>query len=266
MNAIDYKKWERFSFTPKISDEIICPICSKGKLIFKEELFHAMETKQTKELENYSYFDVMIHYQAKFTGFLLCDYKNCQEYIIVVGDKFVTTDDEDVIIEDDGSITQSLTSVYYPEYFQPPIEIFKIEKYCPKEVKHQLISSFKHFFSDTEASANRLRVAIEILCDELKVIKKPKKTIGSPQRKQNQFTLHQRILELKKTKPEVAEMLLSIKWIGNYASHKDTVKRTDILDGYSFMQVVLNNIYDNNFKVLQKKSQKINKTKKPLSK
>lgn len=267
---IDYNLWQTLTFKSNVEPKILCPICRIGELQFRKDLFHIIKTSQTVRNEQDEYYDVMSHFEARFTGFLICENKQCKEHTTVIGNAYYDVDEVEIEYdkdEDTYHTHQPITRQLFPKYFNPPIEIFRIEDKCPKQVRKQLIASFEHFFSDIEASANRLRVSIEILCDELKVIKQRRITnTKSGITKIQKLTLHARIEELKKTKPEIAELLLSVKHIGNEASHNSSIKKSDLLDGYSFVQKVLNKLYDNYDNELVKKARKINKHKKPLSK
>lgn len=262
---IDYDFWKSLTFTPNVEPKILCPICRVGKLQFRRNLFHIIKTSETKKKESEEWFDPRSDFEARFTGFLVCSDNKCREHTTVMGNVYYDADEPE-FDEDGDAYYEPIIRVLYPKYFNPPIEIFRIEDKCPKTVRKQLIASFEHFFSDTEASANRLRVSIEMLCDELKVIKKRLIRKNDGTTKYQKLTLHARIEELKKTKLEIAELLLSVKWIGNEASHNSSITKSDLLDGYSFLEKVLDKIYDNYDNELIKKSRKINKNKKPLSK
>ncbi|NUK27898.1 DUF4145 domain-containing protein [Streptomyces lunaelactis] len=60
-------------------------------------------------------------------------------------------------------------------------------------------------------------------------------------------TLHQRIENFKKMKPDysdAADALLATKWIGNVGSHEDALKISDVLDGAEMINFALVEIYD----------------------
>ena len=59
--------------------------------------------------------------------------------------------------------------------------------------------------------------------------------------------------------------MLSIKWIGNYGSHNDSISRIDLLDAYEMMNAILDELYDNYSNKLKALSKSINDNKKPLS-
>ena len=262
---IDYNLWESLTFTSNVEPKILCPICRVGELQFRKDLFRIIKTSETKKKESEEWFDPKSDFEARFTGFLVCSDNKCREHTTVMGNAYYDADEPE-FDEDGNAYYEPIIRLLYPKYFNPPIEIFRIEDKCPKTVRKQLIASFEHFFSDTEASANRLRVSIEVLCDELKIKKKRLIRKKNSPAKFQELKLHGRIEELKKTKPEIAELLLSVKHIGNEASHNSSITKSDLLDGYSFLQKVLNKLYDNYDNELIKKSRVINKNRKPLSK
>jgi len=117
------------------------------------------------------------------------------------------------------------------ESFNPPLPLFPLVETTPNSVNEELLSSFNHFHSDISAAGNRMRRAIEKLCQELNAT-------GS--------NLHRKIQELSKEYPREANWLESLKLVGNEATHSDRVEEEDLLNSYQIFEVVLD-IFRRNF-------------------
>lgn len=110
------------------------------------------------------------------------------------------------------------------EYFNPPIPIFPLSSITPKIINEELLASFNLFHSDSCSSGNRLRRAIEKLCDELGF---------------NVGNLHRNIEAMAKEFPEESNWLNSLKLVGNEATHSDGVNESDLLNSFQVFEVVL---------------------------
>ncbi|MEM6299596.1 MAG: hypothetical protein AAF740_12985, partial [Bacteroidota bacterium] len=54
-----------------------------------------------------------------------------------------------------------------PKYFDPPMKIIDVPENCDEGVEKELESSFKLFFNDLDACANKIRRTLEVLMDSL---------------------------------------------------------------------------------------------------
>jgi hypothetical protein len=257
--SIDKTYWLNLHFRDDKFPDILCPTCRKGMLKI-ETNFISRDTRRSRELKNADYFDET-DYEEKFTGFLKCSNPACEETVVVSGSKFAEPDE--VVFDDDGEyLGQPWYTHYRPEYFTPAIEIFPLKKEYPKSVNAILRNSFTLFFLDVEACANKIRITIETLLDELGT----KRTFINRQNKREYYKLHKRIEDYKNTNGEIGELMLSIKWIGNFGSHSGELKKDDIIDAYTFMEVILDKLYDDGMEKIKRLAKTINKTKKPASK
>jgi len=64
--------------------------------------------------------------------------------------------------------------------------------------------------------------------------------------------------------PEIAIKLLALKWLGNKGSHTENMSKNDVLDAYEILDSVLDELYVGYQKLVDKKVEKIVKSKKPL--
>ena len=258
---IDKHYWTSFHFRKDYIPDIPCPTCHAGRLK-KAKDFLTRETRRSRELQSKVYFDVM-DYEEKFLGFLVCDNRSCKENVAVIGKMYAEPDLDNSKLDEDGMYLGQLYYTHYqPEYFSPPLEIFNLKKEYPFSVNKALRAAFSLYFTDIESCANKIRIAIELLLDELGI----NKTYISKKGKRELIKLNDRIEKYRSKNNEIADLLLSVKWIGNYGSHRESLKKEDLIDAFSFLQTSLDKLYDKSLKKILTLSQTINKKKKPLSK
>ncbi len=242
---IDKNYWSYLHFREGKSSDITCPTCGKGKMNILEK-FAIQQTRNTLELLQGDY-DIE-NLDEKFSGLLICDKEYCKEVVAVSG-----TAIPELIDGDPEAITREYFQCLIPEYFSPPLKIFPLKDVYPQRVREILEKSFSLFFVDSDSCGNKIRISVEALLDELGVEWKKGER------------LHDRINNNKKTNDFIRDMLLSIKWIGNYGSHNDSISRSDLLDAYEMMNAILDELYDNYTKKLSALSKRINDNKKPPS-
>lgn len=253
--SIDKSYWIDFGFNSDKIPSILCPNCHKGKLQIKDTFISA-QTKHSKEKYDSECFSET-DYEEKFCGMLECDNNTCKEIITVVGTMFL----DPISRYEDGMSYTEWRPFFKPEYFAPQLDIFELKKKYPLKVRNALINSFKLFFADNESCANKIRIVVEVLLDELKI----PRTYNKNNKRKNYF-LHKRIELFQSKEQDLGALMLSIKWIGNYGSHIDKLSKSDLIDAFIFLQSVLDKLYDDRNKELLKLSSMINKRKKPASK
>ncbi|MEA2113220.1 MAG: DUF4145 domain-containing protein [Patescibacteria group bacterium] len=145
---------------------------------------------------------------------------------------------------------------FHPKFFLPHLNIFKIAKNTPSDIKSSIAESFKLFFASPSSSSNHLRIALEKLLDYLKVkrfeIKKRKRFLINP---------HRRIELLPIKYSDLKDLFFAIKWLGNTGSHSDDIKIDDIMDAYDIFEIVLDELFDNRTEKTKKIARQINKKK-----
>ncbi len=226
-----------------------CPSCESGLLIPpKQGGFIQSETNESKEMNSYGGY-----YYTEYVFSLHLKCSNCNETVVVSGKMSIENYPSD---EEQGIQTNII-----PISFFPAPKIISIPKSCPKTVSKLLNESFGLYWLDISSCANKIRISIEVLLNELKV--KKTKTVQS---KRKNLSLHERILLYKSINSEVANFLLAIKWIGNAGSHFSDITKEDILDAYELLEFSLEQLYEDKKKKLVKMSKEINKRKKPIKK
>lgn len=241
-----------------------CPKCYKGILKPTENGFHYGESGDTSEEVINSRGSMRLSdYAFHYSVLLRCD--NCHEHVASGGrgfvDEFVLLDDDDNLVFDaSGNPETDFVKRFSPEFFCPPIHIFKISSKCPKSISKEIVSSFNLFFTDPSASANSVRKTVEAILTHQGV-----KRFHNNNGKRKKIILHNRIQIYEKTNPTVAQMLFAVKWIGNEGSHSGEIKKNDLLDAYEILEIILGELYVGYMKQVNKKITMINQTKKPLS-
>lgn len=259
---IDKEYWLNLNFTQDYSIDIRkenpmkldieCPKCGKGKLN-KFGKFTICETKDTIELSKQKHMDYDIEcLDEKFSGLLKCDF--CKDVVAVCG----TSNPEHDYDEEDPSIEYSYFRRLNPEYFSPPLKIFKLKLKYPLKVTEILLKSFSLFFIDNDSCGNKIRISVEALLDELGIARK------NPV-KEESYSLNQRINIYSAVNKYIGDLMHSIRWIGNYGSHENSLTQSDLLDAYIIINHILDYLYDNQENKISELSKSINENKKPAS-
>ncbi len=245
------KIWLKDSFSKNSIPDWTCPSCSHGLLKIEKEHFHFEETKQSKSWHNHDEWEPEF-IQYRFHGTLKC--KNCDDFVSFLG----TGGLEHIryYIEFPPEHVERYDEVFSPKYFHPPLNIFEINEKTPQDIEQEIVDSFGLFWNDLPSCANKIRTSLEMLMNQQKVQKTFMK--GG---KRIRLTLHKRIEAFKITKPEIADFLLAIKWIGNSGSHIGRLEKVDVLDAYELLEHSLNKVFDDKENELKKKSREINKRK-----
>lgn len=239
-NYFDYiNKRFTVSFTEHNTPPVLCPHCSTGEIKLDNATFSFEENPDSKALHSHPEFEVdCIEY--RYSGSFLCPNCNGRTYSCGTGShhEFPPQGPDDEY-ED--------FPIFYPKYFEPAIPLFLIHNKCPKPVQDLLFSSFKLAWTDVSASANKLRIAIETLLTtidpELAKIK----------------VLHERIEAFSKSQPEVAKLLMAIKWLGNEASHEGALKEYDLAFAYEVMELSINRLFDDSEDKIKQLVELVNK-------
>lgn len=217
-----------------------CPTCNSGILVLQRKSLRFRESARQFDVEEFGGEDfesnmilgilrfvgkatlMMMVRQARFHAFLLCNDKSCKEVVTVCGRAKVPS------ALQKSRVTESQSHFILPEYFSPPLLIFSLPPEYPQEVRMELVKSFSIFFADTSAAANKLRIAVERIMD----------VIGIPP-----GGLAPRLRAFKELNHELGEMLLSVKWLGDKASHSTGLSKKKILDAYEITEYVMKQLF-----------------------
>ncbi len=230
-----------------------CPTCDKGILKGKEGGFFYTESKLSRDAQKHGDWDpewTDYVYSCQF----ICTNPACGDIIVNVGTGAV---DYDILSDSYGQPDGiQYFDVFRPKYFLPHLNIFKIAKNTPANIKASINASFDLFFANPSSSSNHLRIALERLLDFLKV-----KRFETRKNKRVLINLHKRIDLLPPKYDDFKDLFFAIKWLGNNGSHSNEISMDDVMDAYDIFENVLDELFDNRTEKTKKIAKKINKTK-----
>ena len=236
-----------------------CPTCHRGTLKSEKnniKLFEGASSLSIRSHDNWE--PEWLH--GVFLGLLKCSNTSCGETVIFSGNYNSEENYEFDYFSDRYDMV--LNNYLTPINFNPPIHFFEINKDVPIHIRQEIISCFNLYWSDISSSANKVRVVVELIMDDMKVAKT---YVHSGKRKG--YSLHRRIELFKKVNHEQAELLMAIKWIGNSGSHTSSeLTKDDILDSFEILEHVTTKLYETESKRINQLTKKINKRKKPIGK
>lgn len=221
-----------------------CPACGRTTLevdtdsIFTNETVASVKNRD----EDFDIENIVEVYKGNF----ICINKKCKEQIYHIGKGGYEWEYFDYV-EAAGYLSPSRrepSSYMVPEYITPFIKYFEIPNKTPNEIVNALNEAFKLTPTSYSAAANKVRVAVEVLCS----------TFGIDGRREGGsfIVLNTRINNIEegnllfpyKTK------LSAIKWLGNAGSHEqDEVDIESLFHSYEIIKNVLDGLYNKNDRV-----------------
>ena len=190
-----------------------------------------------------------------FTAWAACGNSRCKQPMAIIGKGRVT------MVDDDNR------GHAYEDYFQPLLchpmpDILYLPEETPENIRDELRAAFTLFWTQAAACAGRLRVALELLLDHLKIPKRKKLEGG----KFKSLTLHDRIQCFGKNEPALGTQFMALKWLGNSGSHDRDVRSGDVLDGFAIMEYAIEEIIGRRTATLTKLVTTLTKKHKPKPK
>jgi|LNFM01.1.fsa_nt_gb hypothetical protein len=236
-----------------------CPSCQSGNLKGDKTTIKVIESAASKAAHSDEDWDPE-WISGHFGGTLKCSNAQCGDLVLVMGKMFVDPDSE--YDEENDTMHYIYREFLIPQAFFPSLHIFQIHPDVPRDLASAIVESFKLYWIDISSCANKIRIVVELIMDEQKITRTF--TTGG---KRKSHSLHKRIELFKVTKPEEADYLMAIKWIGNSGSHTNGgLTKDDILDAYEILEFVTTKLYEKDSHRLKKLSKEINKKKKPIAK
>lgn len=230
-----------------------CPTCNKGILKGKEGSFLYTESKSSLDAHKHDDWEpewIEYTYSCQF----ICTNPACEDTVVNLGTGSVDYDPT----YDSHGVPEGIQYFAYfqPKYFQPHLNIFKIAKNTPDDIKESINESFKLFFASPPSSANHLRIALEKLLDFLKV-----KRFETKKGKRLLINLHRRIDLLPAKYSNFKDLFFAIKWLGNTGSHSNKINIDDVMDAYDIFENILDELFDNRTEKTKRIAKQINKSK-----
>ena len=201
-----------------------CPACGNGTLALVPNSLVAKETVESRQL-----YEVLCEPESTaytFSAWLRCNYGDCGEEVVVVGNGTVARFDR---MNEAGEEEEKYIRSFHPLFCWPMPDMFELPEKCPPEVQTELRAGFRLFWSDQAASAGRVRVSLERLMDHYRI---------------PELKLHDRIKEFSKAETTAGEKLMALKWLGNTGSHQGSVSRDDLLDGFEVLEYSIAELFD----------------------
>lgn len=234
---------KRFSDRPV--EAYLCGRCKKGHLTPEPDSFAAEEPGFSANARDGDFWEPdWLEY--RFTFRCRCSNSKCGEISFVAGS---------------GVLDQRYDYDGQPEYFDsfkihsffPAPYLAEVPRELPDKVLKSLERSFLLYWADTSAAANALRASLEFVLDELKVPRTQKRDDGSEHR----LNLHQRIDAAEKQKPELKDLFLALKDVGNLGSHGGDVADGDYSDAVEIFAHILTSLFQDDAKRIKELAQKL---------
>lgn len=214
-----------------------CIFCSKGEVFLDAASFLKEATADARAAQKHDDFE---HEWTEYTFMALsrCNNVECGQMYAIAGKGSVECER---IADNKFEYVDS----FEIKHVHPSPHLISIPKKTPEAIRNELLASFALYWLDGASCAGRIRLAIECLMDELNV----------PAAK----TLNKRLDKYKEQELDKAEKLIAVKWFGNTAIHQGQVQHKDVLAAYSVIEYVLEEIYDDKEKVINKNVAMLNK-------
>lgn len=252
----DRKLWaDRFTKLPSWP----CPRCHHGRLQVIKETFDDRETLASKEAHGHEAWDPD-WIEKRFSAHLTCSEENCGEGAVVIG---TTRVDMEYGYDYDGNTITEVIDFYFPEIIHPSPLIIHVAEEAPEEIRDEIRRASALVWVDAASSANKLRLAAERILTALGV--KRTKTIKG---KRRPISLSERIDLIGKTDSKISDLLHSIRFLGNHASHEslEDVDRNDLLSAFEIIEHVIDHAFSTKTKRLMSTAKDLRKRKgKPKS-
>lgn len=228
-----------------------CPYCQNGILQCGEGDLYYFESPESKALR-YDEFWEPDWIEYIFNASLRC--KACSEVVLCSGKGTeiglsIQGDEEELSKLDPEDWT---SRGFVPKYFVPSLNLCQIPDECPDIIIEDIKASFSLAFSDFSASGNRLRSALEKLTSHL-----------LPNSTKN---FHDRLVELATVDGEASEILMSIKWLGNEASHESSLKHYDMAYAFEALGYALTRLFDEAPRNIHSFAKSINLSRRSIAK
>jgi len=255
MKIFDRDQWNEKIALAGDWPDWFCSECMKGSLYpvlktNKEEKELIAESAGIKYLRHNPPWLDSDNYYAHMVIKLECSNPKCSSESLLSGIKT----NKEHRYEEQGIPRESYIDYFEPMFFTIPPQVIYMPKNDLDESVKFLYQSFKIFFEDPSSAANKIRIFLDQLF--------PKTT-------NNSGPLHARLEnELKQPHPDIFELFMACKWIGNDASHEGDIVHEDILDAYEFIEAALDLMYPRgeNTSSLLHKAGNINTNKQSVSK
>lgn len=193
--------------------------------------------------------------EGSFTAHFNCI--SCDEWVAVAGT--YRAESVEWINRDEYRVRMR----FAPRAIVPPPPLIELPDSLPPPVADSIAKAFLLFWSDLEACANRIRSSVELILTRIGI---PRTRVvtkkGTGTKKRERLRLHTRIERLEASRPELAQTLLAIKWIGNEGSH-ETTGREAVLDAFEILEHAVEMIWGRRQERVRSIVRVVNRRKRP---
>lgn len=243
--------WNELNVKSKDELGTTCPKCQKSALAVFKYAEHITPDGKEQDRMNYPF-----GIEYNFVGLLKCQNPKCGTIVNVAG--FVEKDIEQQGHDENGEYFECYFDIIKPNYFSPNLRCFEVNQEVPKEVVKIVDLAFYHYFNDFNASANKVRTAIELILDDIKASKSRYNQKGKRIIFKN---LHDRIIHFGKRNKYISTLMLANKYVGNEGSHIGEVKQDELLSAFENLEEILNHLYVKTKRKLLARAEKLIKEK-----
>ena len=217
-----------------------CPICGVGNLRIDSIKRH--ETSTSEEWHRHDGFEPE-WIAGFFTAVLRCQRSKCREIVIASGEWRVRE-------RPFHNWEHPFSQMEYDDEYRlqaaiPPLPIMTEVGFCPEPVQEALAKASRVIWMDPGAAGNRLRLAVELALDAMDI----QRTGG--------LNAHARIKLLHAKNAEAAKYLEAVKWIGNQATHEDSLTPSDVLEAARILHRALELLFDPRSGAIERRTQEI---------
>ncbi|MDI5939410.1 MULTISPECIES: DUF4145 domain-containing protein [unclassified Micromonospora] len=243
---------------------IVCPACSRGHLE-KTTAFVRQRSGESLRAEDKWPDDFEPEWvQGMFTGILTCSLTGCWERVAVTGDFETVSKPKPPRVDAWTQEHEMYTERYRLRFAHPAPLIVDCPTSTPEAVRKATTAAAAVIWTDPAGAAGRLRVAVEELMTAQKIAKTRLEKTKAGGRRRAPRKAHERITEFAQNKPDVARVLLAVKWIGNSGSHESRLSAQDVLEGAQMFTHALRLLYDPSQTDLMRRVALVNKRRGPV--
>jgi Domain of unknown function (DUF4145) len=157
--------------------------------------------------------------------------------------------------DEDGNATIDYDRYFSPRYFSKSMVIFRPPLRCPAAIKDEIYRSFTVLFCDLSAAANHVRQCVENIMSSVGI---------EPQDDKGRFiSLGRRIDAFRSRSAENAERSDALRWIGNFGSHPEALRKDDLFDAYDILEVLLEDLFIGHQRSVRQIVEQINSNRGP---
>lgn len=222
-----------------------CPNCTGSLALTQVQEIESRDSRVNRDHEGWEPEWI----RGRFVAVPEC--QGCGEAVVVTGRYRV-----DMALTSDGRWYGDYDTFYEVEATSPGLRMVDVPERAPEIIRVLAQEAAAVLWTSPPASASALRRAVEAMLDDLRV----NKTGLTKQNKRERLKTHRRIELLSQSRPEVADGLMAVKWVGNEGSHEAKALRVEqVLDIADVFAYALRLVYDNRDQEIKRRIAKINR-------